>query len=170
MDHIGFDLGKVNSQLCIITGEGELIERRISTSHDSLTKLLGSRPPAHILIEAATESEWVARHLESLGHKVVVADPNFAPMYATRSRRVKTDKRDARTLAEASRLGAFRPAPSYFRPATSCSRSTSAGVLSGFRISFQRIPLSQTVGRAPDATTTTVKDMSKDHLRVFGSE
>lgn len=110
MDHIGFDLGKVNSQLCIITAEGELIERRISTSRDSLTKLLGSRPPAHILIEAATESEWVARHLEGLGHEVVVADPNFAPMYATRSRRVKTDKRDARTLAEAGRLGAYRPA------------------------------------------------------------
>ncbi len=110
MDHIGFDLGKVNSQLCIITSEGELIERRISTSRDSLTKLLGSRPPAHILIEAATESKWVARHLEGLGHEVVVADPNFAPMCATRSRRVKTDKRDARTLAEACRLGAYRPA------------------------------------------------------------
>ncbi len=110
MDHIGFDLGKVNSQICIITLAGELIERRISTSRESLTKLLGSRPPAHILIEAATESEWVARHLEGLGHEVLVADPNFAPMYATRSRRVKTDKRDARTLAEACRLGAYRPA------------------------------------------------------------
>ena len=31
-------------------------------------------------------------------------------MYATRSRKVKTDKRDARTLAEACRLGAYRPA------------------------------------------------------------
>jgi transposase len=40
----------------------------------------------------------------------VVADPNFSPMYATRSRKVKTDKRDARTLAEACRLGAYRPA------------------------------------------------------------
>ena len=38
-----------------------------------------------------------ARHLESLGHAVVVANPSFAPMYATRSSRVKTDKRDART-------------------------------------------------------------------------
>jgi transposase len=52
----------------------------------------------------------VARCLEGLGHEVVVADPNFAPMYATRSRRVKTDKRDARTLAEACRLGAYKPA------------------------------------------------------------
>jgi hypothetical protein len=60
-------------------------------------------------VEASTESEWVARHLESLGHEVVVADPNFAPMYATRRCGVKTDRRDARTLAEACRLGVYRP-------------------------------------------------------------
>jgi transposase len=63
-----------------------------------------------MLLEASTESEWVARHLESLGHEVIVADPNFAAMYATRSRRTKTDRRDARTLMEACRLGAYRPA------------------------------------------------------------
>ena len=39
-----------------------------------------------------------------------MADPNYAAMYATRSRRVKTDKRDARTLAEACKVGAYRPA------------------------------------------------------------
>ena len=39
-----------------------------------------------------------------------MADPNYAAMYATRSRRVKTDKRDARTLAEACKLGAYQPA------------------------------------------------------------
>lgn len=37
-----------------------------------------------------------------------MADPGFAPMYATRSKRVKTDKRDARTLCEACRLGDYR--------------------------------------------------------------
>lgn len=110
MDFIGFDLGKVSSQVCIITSDGELIERRIKTDREHLAKLLGSRTPARILIESATESEWVARFLEELGHEVVVADPNFASMYATRSRKVKTDKRDARTLAEACRLGAYRPA------------------------------------------------------------
>jgi transposase len=45
-----------------------------------------------------------------MGHEVIVADPNFAPMYAQRSRRVKTDKRDARALSEACRLGAYRVA------------------------------------------------------------
>jgi transposase len=110
MDFIGFDLGKVSSQVCIITEDGELVERRIRTDRDHFNELLGSRPPARVLIESSTESEWVARHLEWLGHEVVIADTNFAPMYATRSRKVKTDKRDARTLAEACRLGAYRPA------------------------------------------------------------
>ena len=31
-------------------------------------------------------------------------------MYATRTRNVKTDRRDARALADANRLGAYRPA------------------------------------------------------------
>src|SRR5947209_4771784 len=110
MDFIGFDLGKVASQVCITTEDGELIERRIKTDREHIYELLGSRPPARILIESGTESEWVARYLEELGHEVIVADPNFASMYATRSRKVKTDKRDARTLAEACRLGAYRPA------------------------------------------------------------
>jgi transposase len=62
------------------------------------------------VLEASTDSEWVARCLEALGHEVIVADPNFAPMYATRTRKVKTDRRDARALAEACLLGAYRPA------------------------------------------------------------
>jgi transposase len=110
MDTIGVDLHKCESQLCMLRPDGEVTERRIRTTRERLTAVLGARPPARVLLEASTESEWVAQHLEALGHEVIVADPNFAPMYATRSRRVKTDRRDARTLAEACRLGAYRPA------------------------------------------------------------
>lgn len=110
MQHIGIDLAKSASQVCILTEDGELIERRIPTTRDQFQRLLDTGSDSRILLEASTESEWVARYLESLGHEVIVADPNFAPMYATRSRRVKTDKRDARALAEACRLGAYRQA------------------------------------------------------------
>ena len=110
MDTIGLDLHKRESQLCIGHDDGTVEERRIVTSRERFTAVLGSRAPARILLEASTESEWVARHLEQLGHEVIVADPNFAAMYATRSRRTKTDRRDARTLMEACRLGAYRPA------------------------------------------------------------
>jgi hypothetical protein len=66
-----------------------------------------SRPcPGHPARTVSRRSR--AQALEALGHEVIVADPNFAPMSATRSRRVKTDRRDARTLAAACRLGAYR--------------------------------------------------------------
>jgi len=110
MDNIGLDRHKRESQLCILTADGEILEQRIRTSRERFTAVWGGRPPARVLLEASTESEWVARHLEALAHEVIVADPSFAPMYATRRRRVKTDRRDARTLAEACRLGAFRRA------------------------------------------------------------
>ena len=108
MDHIGIDVHKRESQIYILAEGGEIIERRIRTEPERFAAMLGGRPRARILIEASTDSEWVARCLEALGHEVIVADPNFAPMYATRTRKVKTDRRDARALAEACLLGAYR--------------------------------------------------------------
>jgi transposase len=110
VDHVGIDVHKRESQICIETECGEVIEKRIRTDRERFEAVFGSRPRAKILLEAMTESEWVARCLEELGHEVVVADPNYAAMYATRSRRVKTDRRDAVTLADACRLGAYRAA------------------------------------------------------------
>lgn len=110
MDHVGIDVHKRQSQICILRPEGPRIERRVPTTVAAFAGALGERAPAAILIEASTESEWVARCLEQLGHTLIVADPNFAPMYATRNRAVKTDRRDARALADACRLGAYRPA------------------------------------------------------------
>jgi transposase len=110
VDHIGIDVHKRESQICIETEVGEIIERRIRTERERFEAVFAKRPRAKILLEAMTESEWVARCLEELGHEVIVADPNYAAMYATRSRRVKTDRRDAVTLADACRLGAYRSA------------------------------------------------------------
>jgi len=110
MEHIGIDVHKKETQICILTEDGKLIERRVRTLAERFGEVLGQRSRARILLEASTESEWVARCLEGLGHEVIVADPNFAPMYATRTRRVKTDRRDARALTEANVLGAYRPA------------------------------------------------------------
>jgi transposase len=110
MEYIGIDVHQGESQISILTEQGEILERRIRTQRERFAELLGCRPRARILIEASTGSEWVARCFEDLGHEVVVADPNYAPMYATRSRRVKTDRRDAQALLDACRLGAYRPA------------------------------------------------------------
>ena len=99
-----------SSQIYALGEGGELTERRIKTTRAAFDEVFAGRPLARILVEASTESEWVAQHLESLGHEVIVADPNFAPMYATRDKKIKTDKRDARALCETCRLGAYRHA------------------------------------------------------------
>jgi transposase len=105
------DVHQRDSQVCELDPAGGVLgERRMRTERGRLAAVFGARAPARILLEASTESEWVAQTLEALGHEVIVADPNYAPMYATRQRRVKTDRRDARTLAEACRLGAYRAA------------------------------------------------------------
>jgi hypothetical protein len=100
MEYVGIDLHKKESQICLLTETGEVMECRIRTEPQRCAEVLGGRPRARILVEASTESEWVARCLEALGHEVVVADPNFGPMYATRTRKVKTDRRDARVCLQ----------------------------------------------------------------------
>ena len=101
MEHSAIDLHKKESQIRIVTEAGEVIDRRVVTRRETFTKVFGGRPQTRILIEASTESEWVARHLESLGHEVVVADPNYAAMYGTLTRRIKTDERDVAALTDA---------------------------------------------------------------------
>src|SRR5437773_8285098 len=108
MDTIGLDLHKRESQLCIGHEDGTITEQRIVTSRERFTAVLGNRPPARVLLEASTESEWVAQHLEGLGHEVIVADPNYAPMYGHRTRRIKTDRRDVAALTEACQRGTYR--------------------------------------------------------------
>ena len=84
MDQIGIDVHKRESQIYILAEGGEVIEQRIRTEPERFAAVLGGRPLPGVLIEASTDSEWGARCLEALGHEAIVADPNFAPMYATR--------------------------------------------------------------------------------------
>lgn len=109
MEHGGLDVHKMQTQVCRCTADGEIVEQRIATTRERFTAVFGGRARMRLLLEASTESEWVARCLESLGHEVIVGDPNFEAMYGTRERHVKTDRRDARALLDACRTGIYRP-------------------------------------------------------------
>jgi hypothetical protein len=52
MDHVGIDVHKRESQICIRAEGGELIEQRIRTERERFAAVLGPRPRARILIEA----------------------------------------------------------------------------------------------------------------------
>ena len=109
MTYGAIDLHKKESQIRIVTEDGQVIDRRVATGRDAFTHVFGDRPRMRVLLEASTESEWVACHLESLGHDVIVADPNYAAMYGGRSRRIKTDMRDVAALTTACGQGIYRP-------------------------------------------------------------
>jgi transposase len=82
--------------------------RRVRLTKPDLDRWFKGRASMRVLIESSTESEWVAQYLELLGHEVIVADPNFEPMYGRKRKKIKTDKRDAEAMFEANRAGVYR--------------------------------------------------------------
>ena len=105
------DLHSRFSEVRVIDADGRVLrERRVTTTRAQLVQVLTGWGPLRGVVEASTESEWVAQALEAAGHEVVVVDPNYAPMYGTLQRRVKTDRRDVAALAEANRRGWYRAA------------------------------------------------------------
>ena len=111
MEYGAIDLHLRRSQIRILAeDETVVLDRRIDTTRAEFDRVFAGRPRLRILLESSTESEWVAQHLEALGHEVIVADPNYAPMYGSRSRKIKTDKRDVAALAIACRRGIYRAA------------------------------------------------------------
>lgn len=111
MEYGAIDLHLRHSQIRIVQADGTVIvDRRITTTAEGFAGVFEGRPRMRVLLETGTESEWVAQVVERGGHEVIVADPNYALMYGQRQRRVKTDRRDVAALAEACRLGIYRPA------------------------------------------------------------
>jgi transposase len=111
MEYGAIDLHLRASQIRMVQADGSVIlDRRITTSREAFVGLFGGRARMRVLLETGTESEWVAQAIESCGHEVIVADPNYALMYGLRQRQIKTDKRDVAALAEACRLGIYRKA------------------------------------------------------------
>lgn len=111
MEYGAIDLHKRYTWIRVVTADGAVtFERRVVTTREALTAAFQGRPRARVLIESATESEWVAQTIEACGHEVVVASPGYALMYGHRDPHIKTDRRDVVALAEACRFGIYRPA------------------------------------------------------------
>jgi hypothetical protein len=55
MDHIGIDVHKKDSQICILGAGGGLIERRVRTTPERFAAVLGDRPRARILLRPVDE-------------------------------------------------------------------------------------------------------------------
>ena len=101
----GLDLGDRNSQICLCTPHGDVLEQaKIATSVPVLARRFKDREPLRIALETGTHSPWVSRLLEQWGHEVIIANPRKVHLIG-HSRR-KNDRIDALSLAD---LASVRP-------------------------------------------------------------
>ncbi|MGP8175908.1 MAG: IS110 family transposase [Terracidiphilus sp.] len=100
---MGIDLGDRSSRYCILNQDGEVIRAAsVATTKKDLNRVFGALPHSRVVLEVGTHSPWVSRHLRSLGHEVIVANPRRTRLIAASSN--KQDRLDAETLARLGRM------------------------------------------------------------------
>lgn len=105
MKHVGVDLGGRQSSICILDENGNVL-RELTMPTRALNVFLERLEPSIIVIESCAESRKVALMARGLKHEVRVVPTAFVRSLGVGARRIKTDKRDARALADASfRMG-----------------------------------------------------------------
>ena len=102
MEHVGIDLGKLESQVCIRRPNLEIVfEQRVR--NDVLEQVLARRERgARVIVESSAEAFAVADLAKQLGHEPRVIPATLARTIGIGARRQKNDQRDARALSEAS--------------------------------------------------------------------
>lgn len=101
MDHIAIDLGGTESQICVRSSDGKVIdEKRCRTAR--LASYLKGRPPSRVILESSSEAFRVADVVRELGHDVRIVPAALAPSLGVGARGIKTDRRDAQVLSQVS--------------------------------------------------------------------
>jgi transposase len=104
--YCGIDLGNKESMICILRKNRQVVkEERISTDEESLKRVLGRYRKLTCIVEASPLSEWFCTEVERLGHEISIVCPRKAKVALASQSKKKTDRRDARALAELCRSG-----------------------------------------------------------------
>jgi transposase len=101
MDHVAIDLGGAESQICVRSADGTVIEE-VRWGTRRLQAYLKKRPPSRVILETSTEAFKIADAARELGHDVRVVPATLVPSLGVGARGVKTDRRDAQILSEVS--------------------------------------------------------------------
>lgn len=101
MEHVAIDLGGRESQICVRSPDGVMVdERRWATAR--LGAFLSERPKSRVILETCAEAFAVADLALELGHEVRVVPATLVRSLGVGAGGVKTDRRDARRLSEVS--------------------------------------------------------------------
>ena len=100
---VGIDLGDRSSCYCALDDQGEIVRQgSVATTKKDLNRIFGALAHSRIALEVGTHSPWVSRHIRSLGHEVIVANPRRTRLIGASSN--KSDRLDAETLARLARV------------------------------------------------------------------
>ena len=111
---IGIDLGDRFSYYCVLDADGAIVEQsRLSTVPLAFVKRFGKTELARIVIEAGTNSPWVADCLEEAGHEVLVANAGKLRFIFMNDN--KSDRTDAELLARVARVDPLLLSPIQHR-------------------------------------------------------
>jgi transposase len=97
--YVGIDLGDKKSRVCIVNGQGEVVSQEwVVTTPEAVFKRFHGKQEMCIAMEVGTHSRWASELLRQCGHDVRVADARQLALITNSN--AKSDKRDARTLAQ----------------------------------------------------------------------
>jgi transposase len=120
MDHyVGIDVSLELSSVCILGATGKIVkEAKVASEPEALTTFLTglNLPLTRIGLEAGPLSQWLHAALVKAGFEAVLLETRHVKA-ALSAMIVKTDRRDARGIAQLLRMGWFRPVHCKSAPA-----------------------------------------------------
>jgi len=112
MEHYaGIDVSVKESSVCIVDATGKLVrEVKVASEPEVLLRYFGTLglPVTRIGLEAGPLSQWLHAALVAAGHEVVLLETRHVKA-ALSAMTVKTDRKDARGIAQLLRMGWYRP-------------------------------------------------------------
>ena len=110
--YVGLDVSMEETSVCVLGQSGEIIfEGKVASRPEAIAKMLRRRAPTacRIAFETGSLSNWLWHELKALGFPVLCLDARHARA-ALSMRMNKSDRNDARGLAEMARMGWYREA------------------------------------------------------------
>ena len=111
MFYVGLDVSVARTAVCIMDAAGQVIlERSVESTPETIAATIraSGKEVERVGLEAGINSAWIARGLGEAKLPVIVVDTTHAAAALKTGFRNKTDKNDARGIADLMRVNKFR--------------------------------------------------------------
>ena len=109
--YAGIDVSLKDSSVCVMDAAGKIVrEAKVPSEPEALARFFAELawPVVRIGLEAGPLSQWLHAGLMAEGHEVALLETRHVKA-ALSAMTIKTDRKDARGIAQLLRLGWFRP-------------------------------------------------------------